>query len=116
MIRLSRHVKEQVRRRFENRLDITPEWVRNTVNDTIHPNQLEQGSETWVRVAVLDKEIIFEADTADGAINGDELIAVIKWNEQYQHYKIVTLELRRSGQSQKCDNFWDADDLTYIRI
>lgn len=117
MIVPTRHMREQIEKRFQETLKVTPEQVVEVVNTTLNPEDLSPEGQTWVRLLKLENEITLPAPRArDKAVNGDELIAVVRWNRKHEDYRIVTVMLRRSGWVDEDATFWDASHLTSVTV
>lgn len=59
--------------------------------------------ETWVLVKRLNNPVFIECNTKDGAVNGDTVWAVIKRRDNSDNGAVVTIMIRRWGQSVTAD-------------
>lgn len=112
----TRHLKQQVDKRFKRRFGLTDAWIEKQVREALSRGPIAPYGVYWVRLAVLSEEIKFVANTKDGAVNGDTLYAVVRWSERREVFNITTILLRRGGQSLQCDKLFDAPALTHIDI
>jgi len=60
--------------------------------------------ETWVFVKRLPGHVFIPCSTQDGAVNGDTVWAVIKRRDMRDDGAVVTIMVRRWGQSVKADH------------
>lgn len=63
--------------------------------------------EHWVLVKRLQYDMFVERrSTADGHINGDVLIAVVRYNTDISRWVATTIFVRRERQRKKCKYYW----------
>jgi hypothetical protein len=60
--------------------------------------------ETWVLVKRLEHSVYVACNTADGGANGDTVWAVVKLRPGESEGAVVTVLLRRWGQTVKADH------------
>ena len=60
--------------------------------------------ETWVLVKKLQHSVYIPCNTADGAVNGDTVWAVVKLRPGEREPALVTVLVRRWGQRIKADH------------
>lgn len=60
--------------------------------------------ETWILVKRLKSPVYIPCNTYDGAVNGDTVWAVAKKHDKNDDGAIVTVLVRRWGQSMKADH------------
>lgn len=60
--------------------------------------------ETWVLVKRLKSPVYIPCSTDDGAVNGDTVWAVVKRQDKNDDGAIVTVLVRRWGQTMKADH------------
>jgi hypothetical protein len=59
--------------------------------------------ETWVLIKRLSAPVYIPCGTYDGAVNGDTVWAVVKRRNKLDEGAVVTVMIRRWGQSIKAD-------------
>jgi len=115
-VTLTKHVKNRLGGRL-NMFGLTSGDVDSMVNATVSGriSQLRKDIQNWVLLAVLDKEVRFPANTPDGEVNGDSLVAVIRWSGTWKTYRVTTVLLRRNVPAPDGVIFWEAPTLRKIK-
>jgi hypothetical protein len=94
------HITTHCERRVLSRLSdiVTAEEVQHKVAQLC-----PKVGETWVLVKRLKSPVYIPCGTDDGAVNGDTVWAVVKRQNEYDDGAVVTVLVRRWGQTMKAD-------------